>query len=397
MPSRLNANTLVWAEPRSVEPQALNQIFNISKLPVIDGMAVMADCHFGKGATVGSVIASRVAVIPAAVGVDIGCGMAALQTNLTAADLPESLKDVRADIEKVVPLGPDAHEDRGNMIRGRNPKLQTQVEKHLKRYDELACRKSLSKNIGQVGSQVGTLGGGNHFIELCLDEQDGVWVMLHSGSRNVGLQIANRHIAAARKLIGKRGFDLPDQELAWLEEGEPQFDAYVADVGWAQEYARLNRMVMIHNIFKQLGRHFPHIQVVDEAIHCHHNYIAREWHKGQEMYVTRKGAVNAEEGQLGIIPGSMGTRSYIVRGKGNPEAFHSCSHGAGRRMSRGEAKRRFTTADLEAQTAGVECRKDGGVLDEIPGAYKDIDEVMALQEDLVEVVHTLKAVLCVKG
>jgi len=386
----------VWGDFNTIEPQAMNQIYNVSKLEVVDGVAIMPDCHFGKGATVGSVIASRGAVLPAAVGVDIGCGMAALKTNLRANDLPDDLAAIRSTIESYVPHGFDAHKGSRDVFKERNDNLRAEVEKHIDAYNGLACIKHLNPQAAII-KQIGTLGGGNHFIEVCLDENQQVWVMLHSGSRNVGKVIAEVHISKAKDMLSMRGVQLPDRDLAWFDHGTPEFDGYVHDVSWAQEYARLNRAVMINNVFAALKSYFPGIQVQDQAIHCHHNYVSKETFGGLEYYITRKGAVNASTGTLGIIPGSMGTRSYIVRGLGNEDSFNSCSHGAGRRMSRSQAKKTFTLADLETQTQGVECRKDQGVLDEIPGSYKDIDIVMENQKDLVETVAILKACLCVKG
>ncbi|WP_437726180.1 RtcB family protein [Sorangium sp. So ce861] len=379
-----NVDIKLWTRPEEVERVALEQLRNISALPwVFHHVAAMPDVHFGKGATVGSVIAMRDAVAPAAVGVDIGCGMGALRTNLTAADLPDDLKRIRSDLERAIPVGFAAHDTPLKGFAG------------LPLWDEFA---SLTPKVQglftKARCQLGTLGGGNHFIELCLDTDGGVWLMLHSGSRNIGKELAEIHIATAKKLAHNR--DLPDRELAVFLAGTQEMKAYRRDLFWAQRYARTNREAMFHLAEGVLRRHFPQLEI-QEAIYCHHNYVAEEIHFGEEVLVTRKGAIRAGKGELGIIPGSMGTRSYIVRGLGNPEAFESASHGAGRKMSRGEAKRRFTTKDLAAQTAGVECRKDGGVLDEIPSAYKPIERVMDDQRDLVEIVAELRQVLCVKG
>src|SRR5499427_6558804 len=378
-----------------LEPQARAQLANVAQLPIVFGhVAAMPDVHAGIGATVGSVIPTLRAIIPAAVGVDIGCGMNAVRLSLTAEDLPDSLALVRAAIERAVPVGFDEHGDSEARREACAP-LARRLEAIVRKHPKIAKmqRDHASKWVRQMGS----LGGGNHFIELCLDESGHVWVMLHSGSRGVGNCIGQYFIAQAREAMQKRDVHLPDRDLAWLDEGTALFDDYVEAVGWAQDYALSNRREMMELVLGALRRDLPAFETTGEAINCHHNYVTQERHFGAQVYVTRKGAISAREGELGIIPGSMGARSYIVRGKGNPESFCSCAHGAGRRMSRGEAKRRFSRADLEAQTSGVECRKDKGVIDEIPGAYKDIDRVMADQADLVDVVHTLKQVVCVKG
>ena len=374
---------------------ARQQLANVAQLPIVFGhVAAMPDVHAGIGATVGSVIPTRRAVIPAAVGVDIGCGMNAVRLSLEAAQLPDGLSRVRAAIERAVPVGFDEHGDSDSRRDACAP-LSRRLEAIVRKHPEIAKmqREHEKKWIRQMGS----LGGGNHFIELCLDESDRVWVMLHSGSRGVGNCIGRYFIAQAREAMQKGDAHLPDRDLAWLDEGTKLFDDYVEAVGWAQDYALANRREMMDLILDALRRLLPAFEATGEAINCHHNYVEREEHFGERVYVTRKGAISARQGELGIIPGSMGTRSYIVRGKGNPESFCSCAHGAGRRMSRAEAKRRYSRADLEEQTRGVECRKDKGVLDEIPGAYKHIDQVMADQADLVEVAHTLKQVVCVKG
>ena len=387
----------VWTD--DLDPSARLQLVNISKLPIVYGhVAAMPDVHTGIGATVGSVIATKSAIIPAAVGVDIGCGMNALRLTLIASDLPEGLARVRGAIEDAVPVGFDQHafdKVRGSAhertARQLDQRLDAIVGKH-------AGVMKMQRKFAQTWiCQLGTLGGGNHFIELCLDEAQRVWVMLHSGSRGIGNVMGRYFIEAARKDMQRHKVNLPDRDLAYFSEGSKLFDDYVEAVEWAQDYALLNRREMMQLILQVLRRELPKFEIDSEAINCHHNYVAREEHFGEKLFVTRKGAISARDGQLGIIPGSMGVKSYIVRGLGNAQSFHSCSHGAGRRMSRTEAKRRFNRRDLEAQTAGVECRKDGGVIDEIPGAYKDIDEVMANQTDLVEVVHTLKQVVCVKG
>ena len=382
-----------WIKGVPVEPEAEAQLRNMAALPFIyNHVAVMPDVHLGKGATVGSVIPTKGAIVPAAVGVDIGCGMCAVMTDLVANDLPDSLAGVRTAIEQAIPVGPRSH-------------------KEVPKSAEKAWYHRLKEDFGSIDSkhpglttkaspayQLGTLGGGNHFIEVCLDEADRVWVMLHSGSRNIGNRIGNYFIAKAKEEMERMFIRLPDKDLAYLAEGSTLFDDYVEAVGWAQDYARINRNLMLVAVLdavaETLGRTVGH---GDVAVNCHHNYVAKEEHFGSKVWVTRKGAVRAGLGELGIIPGSMGARSYIVRGRGNPDSFHTCSHGAGRAMSRAEAKRRFTVEDHFRATEGVECRKDSAVIDETPAAYKDIDAVMAAQSDLVEVVHTLKQVLCVKG
>ena len=378
-----------------LEARARAQLANVSQLPIVfRHVAAMPDVHAGIGATVGSVIPTRRAIIPAAVGVDIGCGMNAVRLSLGSEQLPDSLARVRSAIERAVPVGFDEHGESDARREACTP-LARGLAAIVRKHPRIAKmqRDHEKKWIRQMGS----LGGGNHFIELCLDEAQTLWVMLHSGSRGIGNCIGQYFIAQAREAMMKTDVHLPDRDLAWLDQGSKPFDDYVEAVGWAQDYAFANRTEMLELILEALRRHLPEFGVTGEAINCHHNYVQQERHFGELIYVTRKGAISAREGELGIIPGSMGARSYIVRGKGNPESFFSCAHGAGRRMSRSEAKRRFSRADLEAQTRGVECRKDKGVLDEIPGAYKDIDEVMANQTDLVEVVHTLKQVVCVKG
>jgi tRNA-splicing ligase RtcB len=343
----------------------------------------MADVHVGVGATVGSVIAMQGAVAPAAVGVDIGCGMGAIRTNLTASDLPDSLHALRTDLERRIPVGFAMHRD----------EVETPAAAAL--WEEFpGLTEKVQGLFSRARLQLGTLGGGNHFIELCLDTDENVWLMLHSGSRNIGKELAEIHIARAKKLAHNR--ELPDRDLSVFLAGTEEMTAYRRDLFWAQRYARVNREVMVELALGVLKEHFPTLET-GEGIFCHHNYVAEEQHYGREVLVTRKGAIRAGLGDMGIIPGSMGTRSYIVRGLGNPESFESASHGAGRKMSRGAAKKRFSVKDLLAQTAGVECRKDGGVLDEIPGAYKPIEKVMENQRDLVEIVAELKQVLCIKG
>ena len=391
----------VWT--RDIEPEAIQQLVNASQLPIIHGhIAAMPDVHLGIGATVGSVIPTRSAIIPAAVGVDIGCGMNAVRLSIKASDLPDSLYRVRTAIESAVPVGfsqHDASKLRGSQhartARPLNQRLETIADKH-------PALAKMQKRFNETWiCQLGTLGGGNHFIELCLDEEQYVWVMLHSGSRGIGNVMGRYFIQAAKKDMRRHKMNLPDADLAYFSEGSTWFDDYVEAVGWAQDYALGNRSEMMRLVLEVLERELsPKLgawKVMGEAINCHHNYVQKETHFSENVFVTRKGAISAREGELGIIPGSMGTKSYIVRGLGNEQSFCSCSHGAGRRMSRTAARRMFSREDLEAQTLGVECRKDGGVLDEIPAAYKDIDVVMANQSDLVKIVHTLKQLVCVKG
>jgi tRNA-splicing ligase RtcB len=391
----------MWTRGVTVEDKALDQLKNISSLPfVFRHVAAMPDVHWGMGATVGSVIATKGAIVPAAVGVDIGCGMMAVQTSLRAGDFPDNLSGLRTAIEKAVPHGRTNNGgpgDRGawydppmeveELWAGHAPKLMQIIDKHPK----VETRTTPSKHLG-------TLGTGNHFVEVCLDETQAVWVMLHSGSRGIGNRIGTYFIERAKEDMRRWFVNLPDEDLAYLPDGSDLFNDYVEAVEWAQNFAMDNRRVMMQRTLSamqaELGVVFDASAM---AVNCHHNYVARENHFGQNVLVTRKGAVRAREGDLGIIPGSMGTRSYIVRGKGNADSFHSCSHGAGRRMSRGEAKRTFTLEDHVKATEGVECRKDADVIDETPAAYKPIDAVMAAQTDLVEVVATLKQVLCVKG
>ncbi len=388
------AQTLMWAHEHDIEAAALRQLRTIAQLKWVHGVRVMPDVHLGKGATVGSVIAMRDAVAPAAVGVDIGCGMEAVRTSLRASDLPDDLRSLRSRIEAAVPVGFAAHSDPVDITRLRPAGARSGWDRFWRGFGDLdpAVRPRESK----AHKQMGTLGGGNHFGEVCLDSADQVWILLHSGSRNIGKELAERHMSVARALPHNR--DLPDRDLAVFLSGTPEMAAYRHDLDWAQEYAARNRAVMLALICQAVRDEFATLSVrFDEPISCHHNYVAEEIIDGVPMLVTRKGAVRAGAGDLALIPGSMGTRSYVVRGKGNPASFQSASHGAGRRMSRNAAKRRFTVADLVAQTEGVESRKDAGVIDEIPAAYKDIDEVIAAQRDLVEVVTTLRQVLCVKG
>ena len=382
-----------------IEAEARQQLVNVSKLPIVHGhVAAMPDVHAGIGATVGSVIPTLDAVIPAAVGVDIGCGMNAVRLSLTAAELPQSFSRVRGAIEGAVPVGFEQHKsvdlrsfEREAAVGPLYGRLTKIVKKHR------AVAKMQRQFESTWLSQIGTLGGGNHFIELCLDEADRVWVMLHSGSRGIGNVLGRYFIEKAKEEMARQQTRLPDRDLAYLREGSALFDDYVEAVEWAQDYALVNRREMLRLVIGALRKTLPAFEFDGEAVDCHHNYVTRETHYGRRLFITRKGAISAKDGELGIIPGSMGARSYIVRGRGNPESFASCAHGAGRRMSRAEARRRFDARDLREQTAGVECRKDAGVVDEIPAAYKDIDAVMANQQDLVDVVHTLKQVVCVKG
>ena len=377
-----------------IDAQSIQQLKNIASLPIIHHhVAAMPDVHLGIGATVGSVIPTVGAIIPSAVGVDIGCGMCATRLSLSAADLPDSLKRIRSAIESVVPVGFDQHQypvDTAALVE-----LEPEFERIRARAPEIDRR--IKRAAQKFACQLGTLGGGNHFIEICLDESERVWVMLHSGSRGIGNAIGSHYIETAKRDMERHISQLPDKNLAYLNEGTEHYDDYVAAVDWAQRYARANRDVMMQRILQAIASELPPFSATAEAINCHHNYVSMERHFGKLVHLTRKGAIRAGAGELGIIPGSMGACSYIVRGKGAADAFESCAHGAGRRMSRTEAKRRFTLADLQHQTEGVECRKDKGVLDEIPAAYKDIDSVMENQTDLVEVLHTLKQVVTIKG
>ena len=390
----------MWTNGVPVEDGAKAQLVNTARLPFIfKHVAAMPDVHFGKGSTIGSVIPTKGAIIPAAVGVDIGCGMMACKTTLNAADLPDNLAPMRTAIERAVPHGmsPKRHgRDKGSWesppsrVDAFWAELFPDFERITQKYPRL-------KNTNNY-RHLGTLGGGNHFVEVCIDEESCVWFMLHSGSRGVGNAIGTLFIEKAKEDMRRHFINLPDEDLAYFPEGTEHFDDYVDAVGWAQKFARLNREAMmvavIGAVRSVVAKPFEtHV----EAVNCHHNYVQRERHFGEDVLITRKGAVRAGVGELGIIPGSMGAKSFIVRGKGNAESFESCSHGAGRAMSRNEARRRFTLDDQARATAGVECRKDEAVIDEIPMAYKDIDAVMLAQQDLVEVVHTLKQVVCVKG
>ena len=388
----------LWTDGVPVEDDARKQLMNTARMPFIfKHLAVMPDVHLGKGSTIGSVIPSVGAIIPAAVGVDIGCGMIAARTSLHARDLPDNLHGLRSAIEKAVP--------HGKTFGRRDQGAWDDVPAHADRaWRGLAARfKAITDKYPRLEKtnnrhHLGTLGGGNHFIEVCLDEADRVWFMLHSGSRGVGNAIGNLFIELAQADMRQHLANLPDKDLAYFEEGSRHFADYVEAVEWAQDFARHNRELMMQAVIaatrRALGKPF---EANLEAVNCHHNYVQREQHFGREVLVTRKGAVSAQKGQLGIIPGSMGAKSFIVRGLGNEESFCSCSHGAGRVMSRTKAKSRFTVEDQRRATAHVECRKDKDVIDEIPMAYKDIDAVMHAQRELVEVVHTLRQVVCVKG
>ena len=397
-----------WTNGLEIEDSAMEQLRNVSVLPFIHKhIAVMPDVHWGMGATIGSVIPTVGAIIPAAVGVDIGCGMQAVNTGLTAKDLPDNLATIRTAIEKAVPHGRTNDGKPGDRGAWGNPpaivakawreqaNIAGTLEWLLDKYPKLIKRGRYEQ---RSINHLGTLGTGNHFIEVCLDENEAVWVMLHSGSRGIGNAIGMFFIEKAKEDMRRYFVNLPDKNLAYLPEGTEYFADYVTAVGWAQNYAATNRNIMMQATLDAIATTLAReLQPIDQAVQCHHNYIEKEHHFGQNVWVTRKGAVRAREGDLGIIPGSMGVQSYIVRGKGNPESFNSCSHGAGRSMSRGQARRTISLTEHQAAVAHVECRKDEGVLDESPAAYKDIDAVMAAQTDLVKVVHTLKQVICVKG
>ena len=395
----------MWTQGVPVEEVALKQLENTARLPIIfKHVAVMPDVHYGLGATIGSVVPTLKAIIPAAVGVDIGCGMMACKTTLCAADLPDNLGPLRTEIEKAVPHGsaPKTYRRNGSnreVGAWRDPPAASDAAwtQLADEFTALCLDYPFLKNTNNY-RHMGTLGGGNHFVEVCLDEAGAVWIMLHSGSRGVGNAIGVHFIELAKKDAELNQRNLPDKDLAYLEEGAQYFGDYVRGVGWAQKFARLNREVMMQAAIGALRKVVTKpFETHLEAVNCHHNYVQQETHFGQQVFVTRKGAVSARAGELGIIPGSMGARSFIVRGKGNPESFNSCSHGAGRTMSRTKAKKMFTVDDQIKATEGVECRKDADVIDEIPMAYKDIDAVMRAQSDLVEVVYVLKQVVCVKG
>ncbi len=374
----------IWAPLQEVESQALAQLRNIASLPwVFHHVAAMADCHLGKGATIGSVVAMENAVSPSSVGVDIGCGMMAVKTNLRSGDLPESLAKLRTAIETVIPVGFNSHKSPAKGVH------TLQMWKDFKNLDP-----KVKKLQGRAMNQCGTLGGGNHFIEVCLDEDENVWLMLHSGSRNIGKSLAEIHISRAKDLA--HNSSLPDPDLAVFLAGTKEMREYRHDLFWAQNYALENRKTMMKLLQHAVRKFFENV-TFEKSINCHHNYVAEEHHYGKDVFVTRKGAIRAGVGEMGIIPGSMGTSSYIVEGLGNAESFESASHGAGRRMSRGQARRTFKNEDILKQLKGIECRKDKGIIDELPSAYKDIDQVMAYQSDLVKIKTKLRQVLCVKG
>ena len=378
-----------------IDQDSIEQLTKMAQLQFIHShIAVMPDVHVGKGATVGSVIPTKHAIIPAAVGVDIGCGMNAIRLNLKSSQLPDNLSSLRHAIERKVPVGFDLHKQvkaKASTLTPLDKRLQPIISKHP------GLVRMLRKFDMTWQKQLGTLGGGNHFIELCLDENQDVWIMLHSGSRGLGNVIGTYFIELAKKEAQHRFGHVPDKDLSYFAEGSASFDDYVEAVEWAQAYAYENRREMMRLILEAIRPLLPSFQLTKEAINCHHNYVSQEQHDGEDLLITRKGAIRAGKDELGIIPGSMGARSYIIRGKGHPDSFCSCSHGAGRKMSRNKAKHLFNQQDLIQQTQGIECRKDAGVIDEIPSAYKDIDQVMAQQSDLIEVVHTLKQVLCIKG
>ncbi len=380
---------------RDIENEALTQLKRIAELPIIHShIAAMPDVHLGIGATVGAVIPTLNAIIPAAVGVDIGCGMSAVRLSIKSSQLPDNLAAMRSAIERAVPVGLQAHKTvsiRESACKHMAAGVEWLFEKHP------TVMKMLKQPNTLWTKQMGTLGSGNHFIEVCVDENKDVWIMLHTGSRGIGNAIGQYFIALAKKDMGKHIHNLPDKDLAYFTEGSEHFVDYVTAVNWAQEYARVNRNEIMGLVLRAITPFLPKFHADRHAINCHHNYVSREHHFGADVLVTRKGAIRAGEGELGIIPGSMGAKSFIVRGKGDADSFCSCAHGAGRKMSRTAARHAFTKEDLIAQTKGVECRKDKAVIDEIPAAYKDIDQVMQNQSDLIEVVHTLKQVLCIKG
>ncbi|CAH3126988.1 unnamed protein product [Porites lobata] len=395
-----------WIKGVPVEKDATDQLLSLAKLPIVHShVAAMPDMHLGKGACVGCVVPTVGAIIPSAVGVDIGCGMMAVRTTLTANQLPDSLKNLRTAIEQAVPHGRTHQGRKGDVGAWKSSDIPqfvvTEWDKLKKEYEYICSRQPMAKAQNNV-NHLGTLGTGNHFIEVCLDEEDRVWFMLHSGSRGPGNRIGTVYIELAKNDMMKLDKRVKvDKDLAYLKEGTKNFEDYVFAVTWAQKFARVNRDIMMSSVLQAAHScsNIPQFEVdpFSKAVNCHHNYVNLEMHFGKEVFLTRKGAVSARDGELGIIPGSMGARSYIVRGKGNPESFHSCSHGAGRTMSRTKARKMFSIEDHVRATEGVECRKDAGVIDETPMAYKDIDDVMAAQSDLLDVVHRLKQVLCVKG
>lgn len=397
------APTLMWAHEHDVEPAALQQLRNVAALPWVEGVRVMPDVHLGSGATIGSVIAMRDALSPSAVGVDIGCGVAAVKNNLTIEDLPDDLHSLRTRIEQAIPVGFNAHDGSVNVNRlAIDRKVGLGLDRSFDAFwaEFTSLHDGVQDRQGRALAQMGTLGGGNHFLEVCADDDGALWLTLHSGSRNVGKTLAEAHVGIA-KTLGHNA-DLPDKDLAVFLAGTPQMDAYRRDLDWAQEYAARNRAVMLALFSQTVRTWFAGLTEAKDvqyaaAISAHHNYVMTEHLDGRDLIVTRKGAIRAASGDLALIPGSMGTGSYVVRGLGNPESYYSASHGAGRKMSRSKAKKTFTVEDLATQTAGVECRKDAGVVDEIPGAYKSIESVIEAQSDLVAVEARLHTLLCVKG
>lgn len=389
---KIGDKVLAWLPEESIEPQAMEQIKNIAEMPfVFKHIAVMPDCHLGKGATVGSVIATKGAIIPSAVGVDIGCGMIAVKTKFFSKDLPEDLDKIRNGIERRIPLG----------AGGRNGKITESALRRIKSLDDNAVI-SYGDLFCQWDTQLGSLGSGNHFIELSVDQNEQVWVVLHSGSRGIGNQIAQYHIKTAQDLAEKYFIALKDRDLAYLVEHTDQFNLYIRDLHWAQEFARLNRDEMMDRVLTELSYSFfnenGHQEEIElERINCHHNFTQQENHFGQNVWVTRKGAIQMRDGQFGVIPGSMGTRSYIVSGLENKLSYHSAPHGAGRRFSRAEARKRLSMEDFDRDMAGISCRRSTELIDELPGAYKDIDDVMENSKDLVKVEYILKQVVNVKG
>ena len=389
--NKLNEKIVTFLNPEAIEPAAKQQLLNMAELPfVFKHIAVMPDCHLGKGATVGSVIATKGAVIPAAVGVDIGCGMIAVKTKFFAKDLPDSLEKTRTGIERRIPLGAGAF----------NKKLTTTAHKRV------AQLKASGRDYQAVDRRwteaLGSLGSGNHFIEISLDESEQVWVVLHSGSRGIGNKLAMKHIKTAQKLIDENRVQLKDRDLAYLVEGRKEFSDYITDLLWAQDFALLNREEMMDRVMTELSYLFykedgHQADIELERINCHHNFTQRENHFNEDVWVTRKGAIQMKQGQKGVIPGSMGTRSYVVSGLENQMAYHSAPHGAGRRFSRGEARRRFTMDDFRKAMTGIECRHSAKLIDELPMAYKDIDEVVENSRELVKVEHTLRQLVNVKG
>jgi len=400
----INAEIKTWTDHIELDGNTIGQLLKTTSLPFIyNHIAVMPDAHLGLGSTVGTVIPTVKAVVPAAVGVDIGCGMMAVRTSLAADDMPDSLTNLRTEIESRVPHGGPGIKGSWEQDTYNDSDFKKVVEKNYKlldaSYKKLRKHSQIATNDKHKGlEQLGTLGGGNHFIEVCLDESNNVWIMLHSGSRGIGNRIGRYFIEKAIRSCDKAGVKLADKNLAYFMEDDKQFSDYMESVEWAQNYALVNRQCMMENVLHAIRSVIDKtFYATQEAVNCHHNYVTREIHFGKNLLITRKGAVNAERGKLGIIPGSMGAKSFIVRGKGNPESFNSCSHGAGRVLSRGKAKELISLEDHINDTKGVECRKDKNVLDESPKAYKNIDDVMKSQEDLVEIVHTLKQIVCVKG